>query len=99
LFFFCFFLFRSSDFFDALIEEGPSWKVFSAVKDGKKYAIRMMRYGTKDEIELADNGEQTFKLLKGSYPYLMSLEDSFKYVFFFYFYIFFFLLTFVKVLL
>jgi hypothetical protein len=66
-----------------LIEECESWKVFNAVKDGKRFAIRRMPYETKDEIEFADIGERTFKLLKGSYPYLMSLEDSFQDVFFF----------------
>jgi hypothetical protein len=76
------FVFHSSDSSGDVIEEGASWKVFSAVKGGKKYAIRRMPYKTRDEIEFADNGERTFKLLRGSLPYLMSLEDSFTDVFF-----------------
>jgi hypothetical protein len=63
--------------------------VYSAVKGGKRFAIKRMPYETQKEIEFADNEERTFKLLKGLCPYLMSIEDSFKdvsFIFLFSFY-------------
>jgi hypothetical protein len=77
----------SSDSIGALIEEGASYKIYSALKDGKRYAIERVCYETRREVELVDSRERTFNLLKGSYPYLMSIEDSFKDVFFNFFFL------------
>jgi hypothetical protein len=57
--------------------------VYGAFERGENFVIKKLRYKAKDEIEFVDSEEQTFKLLNASCPYLMSIEDSFKNVFFF----------------
>jgi hypothetical protein len=90
---------QSSDSITGLIDEDATGNVYSAVKNGERFAIKRVPCNTKDEIKFADNVERTFKLLNASCPYLMSTEESFNDVFFFFFFNFFFLVTFVKVLL
>jgi hypothetical protein len=62
--------------------------VYRAVKGGKDFAIKKVRYETGVDIKLADVVERVFELLSGLCPYLMSIEDSFEDVFFFYFFFF-----------
>jgi hypothetical protein len=87
------FVFRISDSIGDIIGKGTWGRVYSAVKGEKRFAIKMVPYETKDEIEFADNEERTFKLVSGLCPYLMSIEDSFEDVFvFFMLFIYFYLL-------
>jgi serine/threonine protein kinase len=78
------FVFRTSDSIGDLIGKGASGRVYSAVKGEKRFAIKMVPYETKDEIEFADNEERTFKLLSGLCPYLVRIEDSFEDVLFYF---------------
>jgi hypothetical protein len=92
------FLFHTSDSIGALVEKVESGKVYSAVKNGKRFTIKRVPYETKDEVEFADSEERTLKLLNGLCPYIMTFEDSFEDVFFCFFLLLFFLFKVVKAL-
>jgi serine/threonine protein kinase len=66
------------DTFEHLLGKGGFGKVYLAVKDVKKFAIKMVSCMDDDDQKFADSEERCFTLLKDSSPYIVKFFESFK---------------------
>jgi hypothetical protein len=77
----CMFMFLFVDSLELLLGSGGFDRIFSYLKEGKKYGLKQVLYMTEKEQSMADCEERTLELLKGSCPYLINFIESFEDVF------------------
>jgi hypothetical protein len=71
------------DSFELVLKTCVNGRVYSALKDGKKFAIKAVSYVEEDEIERADTEEICYNMLKENNPYIANFIETFEDVFFF----------------
>jgi serine/threonine protein kinase len=67
-----------SDNFERLLGTGGFARVFLAVKNGQKFAIKRVNYLSNNDKKIADSEETCFILLKDSCSYMVKFIESFK---------------------
>jgi hypothetical protein len=61
------------DSIERFVGKGSSGRTYIAIKDGKKYKLKILPYESNIEKPIADNEERSYFFLKGLSLYLINI--------------------------